>query len=161
MNTAILYFSKHGTTEKVANLIAERLGKNQTEVIDLKKVKNPDIQSFDRIILGCGIYAGKPSKSFQDFCTRNLTTFLSKKIGLFVCGMEISVEKQQQELLNAYHTDLLQHATAKSFLGGEFNFEKMNFAERLIIKRIANINKNVSAIKKAEITSFVNLIKKS
>jgi menaquinone-dependent protoporphyrinogen oxidase len=37
MKTAIIYTSKHGTTEKVAQMIAERLTGTQVSSIDLKK----------------------------------------------------------------------------------------------------------------------------
>jgi flavodoxin len=39
MKTAIIYTSKHGTTAKVAHLIAERLTGNQVSIIDLKIIK--------------------------------------------------------------------------------------------------------------------------
>jgi menaquinone-dependent protoporphyrinogen oxidase len=51
MNTAIIFTSKHGTTAKVAQMIAERLTGHQVSIIDLKKDKHPDIHSFDGIIL--------------------------------------------------------------------------------------------------------------
>ncbi len=158
MNTAILYVSKYGSTEKVARLIAQKLDDKQTELINLKIKKDPDLEPYDLIILGCGIYAGKASKSFQDFCKKNLNTILSKKTGLFICGMEVNPEKQQQQILSAYPVQLLQHADAKAFLGGEFLFEKMNFMERTIIKRIAKTDESVSAIKEKDIASFVEVL---
>jgi menaquinone-dependent protoporphyrinogen oxidase len=41
---------------------------------------------------------------------------------------------------------LFLHAVSKCFVGGEFQFEKMNFFERAIIKRIAKTDKSVSQI---------------
>lgn len=51
MKTAIIYYSKHGTTERVAHLIGDKL-KLELEYISLKEFHNPDIQDYDRIILG-------------------------------------------------------------------------------------------------------------
>jgi menaquinone-dependent protoporphyrinogen IX oxidase len=65
MKTAIIYTSKHGTTAKIAQMIAERLTGNQVSIIDLKKDKRPDINSFDEIMLGASVYAGTPSKAMQ------------------------------------------------------------------------------------------------
>jgi menaquinone-dependent protoporphyrinogen oxidase len=80
MKTAIVYTSKHGTTAKVAQMIAERLTGNQVSIIDLKKDKHPDIHSFDGIILGTSIYASAPSKTMQRFMTEEFEKRLSNFI---------------------------------------------------------------------------------
>jgi menaquinone-dependent protoporphyrinogen oxidase len=60
MKTAIIYASKHGTTEKVAQAIADKLKKTtDVELFSLKKNPNPKISEFDMIILGSPIYAGQ------------------------------------------------------------------------------------------------------
>jgi menaquinone-dependent protoporphyrinogen oxidase len=155
MKTAIIYTSKHGTTAKVAQMIAKRLTGNQVSVINLKKDKHPDINLFDGIILGTSIYAGTSSKTMQRFCKENLETLKQKQLALFVCGMEPDSAKQQQELANAYPQELYECAVSKCFAGGEFQFEKMNFFERAIIKRIAKTDKSVSQIKENEIDKLV------
>jgi menaquinone-dependent protoporphyrinogen oxidase len=154
MKTAIIYTSKHGTTAKVAQMIAGRLTGNQVSVINLKKDKHPDINSFDGIILGTSIYAGTSSKTMR-FCKENLETLKQKRLALFVCGMEPDETKQQQELANAYPQELYKYAVSKYFAGGEFQCEKMNFFERAIIKRIAKTDKSISRIKENEIDKLV------
>jgi menaquinone-dependent protoporphyrinogen oxidase len=114
MKTAIIYTSKHGTTAKVAQMIAGRLTDSPVSLIDLKKDKHPDVRSFDGIILGTSIYASASSKTMQH------------EYAVFAC-----------------------------FAGGEFLFEKMNFFERAVIKRIAKTDKSVSSIKEDEIVRFV------
>ncbi|KAA6328572.1 Protoporphyrinogen IX dehydrogenase [termite gut metagenome] len=157
---AIIYTSKHGTTAKVAQMIAGRLTGNQVSIFDLKKVKCPDLNSFDGIILGTSVYAGQSSKTMQRFCKSNIAVLTQKRFALFVCGMEPDTSKQQQELINSYPQALHQHAVAKCFAGGEFLFEKMNFFERAIIKRIAKTDKSVSQIKEDNIDKFVQEISK-
>jgi menaquinone-dependent protoporphyrinogen oxidase len=154
MKTAIIYTSKHGTTAKVAQMIAERLAGNQVSIIDLKKEKCPDIHSFEGNILGTSIYAGASSKTMQRFCKGNIETLKQKRLALFVCGMEPESAKRQQELTNAYPQELYECAVSKCFAGGEFQFEKMNFFERAIIKRIAKTDKSVSQIREEEIEKF-------
>ncbi|MDR0573406.1 MAG: flavodoxin [Tannerella sp.] len=155
MKTAIIYTSKHGTTAKVAQMLATRLTDNQVSIIDLKKEQHPDIYSFDGIILGAPIYASASSKTMQRFCKENIETLKQKRPALFVCGMEPDSAKQQQELANAYPDELYQSAVSKQFVGGEFLFEKMNFFERAIIKRIAKTDKSVSQIKENEIDKLI------
>ena len=155
MKTAIIYTSKHGTTAKVAQMIAGRLTDSPVSLIDLKKDKHPDVRSFDGIILGTSIYASASSKTMQRFCKENIEGLKQKQLALFVCGMEPDSAKQQQELANAYPQELYEYAVSACFAGGEFLFEKMNFFERAVIKRIAKTDKSVSSIKEDEIVRFV------
>jgi menaquinone-dependent protoporphyrinogen oxidase len=155
MKTAILFTSKHGTTAKVAQIIAEQLSDNRISIIDLKKKKHPDVNPYDGIILGTSIYAGTSSKKMQRFCKDNIETLRQKRLALFVCGMELDGAKKQQELAKAYPQELYEYAVSKCFAGGEFLFEKMNFFERAIIKRIAKTDKSVSSINEDAVGRFV------
>jgi menaquinone-dependent protoporphyrinogen oxidase len=74
--------------------------------------------------------------------------------------MEPDETKQQQELANAYPQELVRHVVSICFAGGEFQFDKMNFFERAIIKRIAKADKSVSQIREGEIENFVQEISK-
>jgi len=155
MKTAIIYTSKHGTTEKVANLIAEKLKKtNEIELFSLGKNSNPDISKYETVILGTSIYAGSASKKMKAFCRKNESILLQKKTGLFVCGMEPNKEKQNKELSDAYSETLHKSAVATGFLGGEFLFEHMNFFERFIIKKIAKTTTSVHKINAEAIDAF-------
>lgn len=151
---AIVYASRHGTTEKVACLLAEKL-KNEVKLISLKEDKDPDINPYDLVILGTSVYAGNPLKTITKFCEENKTILLQKNIGLFVCGMEPNPEKQAVETENAYPEYLREHAYATEFLGGEFIFEKLNIFEKLIIKKVSKVTSSVSAIHNDAIEKFI------
>ena len=160
MNIAIIYASKYGTTEKVAASIAEKLtGKNEVELFSLKNNPFPDISRFEMIILGSSIYAGQASKKIKAFCKINEPLLLQKRIGLFVCGMHIDKEEREKELKLAYSEALHEKSEASCFLGGEFLFEKMNFFERLIIKKIAKTTKTVHRIDWDAIVDFAEKLK--
>jgi len=158
MKIAIIYASKHGTTEKVAGLIVEKLKDNEISLFNVTKTKFIDIENFDYLILGTSIYAANPIGVMKNFCAKNLALLKEKPHSLFVCGMEPDAEKQQMELDNAFPLELQQNAVNKCFAGGEFMFEKMNFFEKFIIKRIAKTDKNVSAIKCDNIEVFLSEI---
>jgi menaquinone-dependent protoporphyrinogen oxidase len=155
MDTAIIYASKHGTTAKVADKIARQIEEGNVKIFDLGTDKITDLHSFDTVILGTAIYAGTPMKAMRRFCENHRNLLLEKNLGLFVCGMEPDESKQQQETENAYARELRDKAFAVQFLGGEFLFETMNFLEKMIIKKIAKTGINISAIKDAGITKFV------
>ena len=61
MKTAIIYYSKHGTTERVTHLIGEKLT-NKVDYISLKECPRPDIRTYDRIILGTAMRALQTEK---------------------------------------------------------------------------------------------------
>jgi len=156
MKIAIIYVSKHGTTEKVAVSIAEKLGEsNEVELFPLTKNATPNISDFEMVILGSSIYAGQASKKLKTFCKKNEQVLLQKKTGLFVCGMEPNRAKRQKELEDAFPDVLSKNALASGFLGGEFIFEQMNFFERFIINRIAKTNESVSRIDRNAIEIFI------
>ena len=156
MKTAIIYASKHGTTEKVAASIADKLaGTNKVELFSLKKNANPDISGFEMVILGSSIYAGQASKKMKTFCKENESALLQKKIGLFVCGMHPDKEQREKELKDAYPEVLQKKAAATGFMGGEFLFEQMNFFERFITKKIAKTNSSVHQIDWDAVDGFI------
>jgi len=147
MKIAIIYASKYGTTEKVAEAIAGKLkGMNEVELFSLKKNPQPDISAFEMVIIGSSIYVGQASKKVKAFCEENESLLLQKKIGLFACGMHPNKEEREKELKNAFPEVLLQKSSATHFLGGAFLFEQMNFLERMIIKKIAKTTDNVEQI---------------
>lgn len=82
-------------------------------------------------------------------------------MGLFVCGMEADVTQQEAELeLAVYHGELYNRAKAKAFAGGEFLFEKMNFIQRTIIKKISKVNTSTSDIKYDVVDRFITQMQK-
>jgi menaquinone-dependent protoporphyrinogen oxidase len=160
MKTAIIYASKHGTTEKVAVAIAEKLMKtNAVELFSLKKTPNPDISGFEAVILGSSIYAGQASAKMKNFCKANETALLQKKTGLFVCGMHPDIAQQEKELKDAFSDVLREKAIVTAFLGGEFLFERLNFFERFIVKKIAKTNTSVHRIDWEAVDEFVGKLK--
>ena len=152
MKTLIVYISKHGCTETCAQKLAEKLD-GEVEILNMKKSPPVELSEFDAIVVGGSIHAGQIQKVVKKFCENNMAMLLKKKLGLFICCMEEG-ENAQKQLETAYPAELRQHASALGLFGGEFNFEKMNFMERAIVKKIANIDKSVSKIFDDNIDAF-------
>ncbi len=131
MKNCILFTTKHGSAEKAALSLKEKL-KAETDIINLKDVKKPDISDYDTVILGASIYIGKIQKQMRKFIQDNLNELLKKNIALFI--MAGQKEKAQETLYNAYPTKLFDHAFAKEYLGYEMILEKMNFLEKAATK---------------------------
>lgn len=153
MKTKIIYISKHGTTEKVAREIAKNLKVEEKDIVNLRKERNPDINRHERIIIGGSIHAGMVQKRVKDFCEKNMDILLNKEVGLFLSAMD--KDRYEEEFNNAFPEILRNHSKASAVTGGEFNFEKMNFLEKAIVKKVGNVEESVSEINYSEIEKFV------
>ena len=153
MKTAIVYCSKHGTTEKIAGLIADKLDGEEVSVINLDKDNGPDPEIFDRIIVGGSIHEGSIQKRVKQFYTKNLQTLLRKELGLFICYL--NKEKQNEQFEHAFPQELREHSKARGYFGGELLFERMNFLDRWIVRIVAKKKENVSEIDYPAIDRFV------
>lgn len=156
MKTVLIYTTMHGTTEKVAHYIAGHMA--EVTILKLSNSWDIPISSFDRVILGGSIHMGSVQSSVKKFCTKHRQELLSKPLALFVCGMEKEPAKQEEELRLAFPEEINEHARAKAFVGGEFLFEKMNFIQRMMIKKIAHTDVSQSDIKYDVLNSFISEI---
>lgn len=145
--------SRHSTTEKVAELIKRGLADEDVDMVNLGNTKPSSLDKYDTIIIGGSIHMGIIQKKISRFCSSNLSLLLSKNIGLFMCYME--TEKGNEEFEQNFPERLRSHARANGLLGGEFLLEKMNFFEKMIVKKIANINKSISKLKMEKINEFI------
>lgn len=157
MNTAIIYATTHGTTEKVALKIKELAGSENTFLFNLKDGLPFDLDVFDKIIIGGSIHAGMIQKRVKDFCKQHTLELLQKPLGLYLCGMnepeyEVQMAKNFPEILR-------RHATAMDTLGGEFLFDKMNFFQKLIVKKVSGISESVHKLNDEKIQNFTNNLK--
>lgn len=152
MKTLITYSTTHGCTGKIARELKHFLGLDVT-LCNLKEDAVPPLESFDRIIIGGSIHAGQIQKRVKDFCNTHLVDLKNKELGLFICCMEEG-EKALKQLLDAYPESLLRVAKATACLGGEFNFDRMNFFQRMIIKKVAHVEETTSNIDHEAIKRF-------
>lgn len=152
MNILIAYASKHGSSEKAALMLKEKL----TGTVDLHNFKKgiPNIHNFDAIIIGGSIHMGEIQKNVKTFFQKNSDLLEKKHLGLFLCCMD--KERAQLQFEKAFPEELREQAIVNSLFGGEFNFEKMNWFERKIIKKISGVSKTVSEIDIAAIDRFAN-----
>ena len=91
MNTKVLicYGTRYGSAGEIAEKIGETL-ENRTamvEVVNLKKGKVKDLESFDLIIIGSGIQMGRWTKEPLKFLKKNREILSRKKVALFVSCM--------------------------------------------------------------------------
>lgn len=158
MKTAIVYKTRHGTTEKVAYMLAKRLtdSGDEVRVIDLAKTRHPHLNGYEKIIVGGSIHVGRIQREIKTFCERHAELLLNRKLGLFICCMETDEAKRQREFEDAFPKELKAHASAKGIMGGEFLLEKMNFIERLVVRKVAHTRESVYDIDTDALEKFIN-----
>ncbi len=156
MKTAIIFSTTYGTTEKVANYIAEKLRSEETIVVELTENTVFDMSPYDTIILGASVYLGDIQAVMREFCHSRQDLLLSKNIGIFVCGIEPDLVRQDAEVKMAFPRNLYNHALATAFVGGEINIEKLNASQKFITGSLLGIKESSSFIQRDLIDIFIN-----
>ena len=152
MKTLITYSTSHGCTRKIVNELKDYLG-GEVQIVNLKNNLKINLLDYDRVIIGGSIHAGKIQKKVKDFCLKNLDDLKTKEIGLFICRMENGLLAQKQ-LSDAFPAELIEVSKSTAVFGREYDFSKMNFIEKLIVKKITGIKRRTSKIDHQAIHKF-------
>jgi menaquinone-dependent protoporphyrinogen IX oxidase len=81
---AVLFGSRYGSTRDASLWISEGM-RGIADVFDARE--NPDLSSFDCIIIGSGIYSGKIDLPLEAYLTKNAALISNRIKALFiVCG---------------------------------------------------------------------------
>lgn len=155
MNTLILFSTKNGTTRKCAEMLKEKINK-EVDLLELNKKSKIDLNDYDQVILGGSIYIGKIQKSLRKFMEDNKAILLKKSLGLFVCAMGEGLELKNEIDAN-FPKELIKHATQVYCLAWSFDFDKMNFLEKLIAKKVAKVNETTVSINEIQIEELASL----
>lgn len=140
MSTLIIYGSKYGFTKACVEALKQQLEDETVRAVNLRDEQVPDIEAFDKVIIGGSIYMGMLRKEVKSFCTDHKTILMNKKLGLFItCGTAGEIADNQ--LKNNYDIELYNHAIAKECLGGAINIDKAKFLDKMIIKIVSKADK--------------------
>jgi menaquinone-dependent protoporphyrinogen oxidase len=156
MKTLILYATRHGCAEKCAAKLGAALH-GEVKTAHLKDAGAIDLSDYETVVIGGSIHAGKIQKVVKSFCAKNLEALKNKRLGLFLCCMEEG-PKAEEQFAGAFPEVLIGAATAKGLFGGEFDFDRMNWLEKAIIKKISKIEASVSKIKEQAILDFAAVL---
>jgi menaquinone-dependent protoporphyrinogen oxidase len=152
MKTLIAYSSSHGSTEKIVSELKKLLG-GEVQIINLKKNQKVSFEEYNRVIIGGSIHGGKIQKKIKEFCSKNIEKLKIKEIGLFISCLEEG-QVAQKLLMDAFPAELVEVAKSTAVFGVEFNFEKMNFIKKFIVKKIAKVKRTNSKVDHQAIHMF-------
>lgn len=151
MRTLILFSSKYGFTERVANILADHI---DGDVVVERCVKDysVDLTKFDNVIIGSSIYVGKPDIAVLDFCDSYQRLLMNKRLGFFVTG---GMPNEAMDVIHkTFPENLVGRAKAKGYFGHAYDFEKMRFFDKLATRLIARISESEIKILGHEIEAF-------
>lgn len=141
MKTIILYESKHGCTKKCATYIKE---KNHFEnMVKISEFKD-DLSMYDKIVIGTPVYVGQINKVVKAFVETNKEVLLTKEVHVFICAMNL--DNYEQMLSMNFDESIRKHAKI-THVGGAYDFKKLGWFSKLIVKKIAKIDHSVEDIK--------------
>lgn len=160
MKTLIAYFSRHGCTKKCVGILADYLD-SEIDFIDLSRssASDVDVLKYDSIILGSPVYYGNIAKEVKSFAESESYKLKQKKLGLFTCGMQDQWRAKEQIESN-YPKELLDIAETRACFGGEYHFDRMSLMEKMITRKVAKVNKDVSTVDEEAIKAFAETMNK-
>lgn len=130
MNGVILYQSKYGATEKYAEWLSEETG---FSIVETKKAKIEDIEKFDTIVLGGGVYAS--GIAGLSFLKKNIEVLKNKKIIVFCVGASPYDEKDFLEVVHHNMKDKLCDIPC-FYCRGAWNIDAMTIIDRNLCKML-------------------------
>lgn len=115
----IVYDTRYGATEQIANWIAE--GINDA---DIKHVDNVSGTIYELIVVGSPIYNDQPTSKIIEFLEKNKESLANKKLALFTVNMPMNItsEKAKKFMGTGLIDKLAAHVkgniiASKAFLG--------------------------------------------
>ncbi len=137
MNVLVACASKHGSTEGIAEAIAERLQQHGHDAARARLTDEVDLTGVHAVVLGSAVYAGSWMNEATGFAEANADALASMPVWLFSSGplgTEIQDEEEQPRQLPDL-TEKLRPRGHRVFFGA-LDHEKLGFGERMMVKAV-------------------------
>jgi len=127
----ILYASRYGSTKQIAEMLAERLGAEASDVKELKEVP----EGF--LILGSGIYSHRYLPEMESFIQEHREVLLERRLAMFGVAMKIDAIKVLDKsfggegILDLYSLNPVM----KGMLHGRMDFSALTDKDRAGLER--------------------------
>jgi menaquinone-dependent protoporphyrinogen oxidase len=137
MRVIVACASKHGSTEGIAEAIAERLHQLGHDALSFRVGDVSDLNGVHAVVLGSAIYAGSWMKEATEFAEANAEILSGLPVWLFSSGplgTEVDDDEEQPRQL-AELTETL-HPRAHRMFFGALDRSKLAFGERMMVKAV-------------------------
>ena len=125
---AVIYKSKYGSSKRYAGWIALKL---DADLYELDDIRVKDLDEYDTIIYGGGIYVGKINGI--KFINKNYDRIKDKKIIIFAVGMESKGENFEKIVHNTFNEECLKNIKIFNFKGS-FDYFSLSFMDKILMK---------------------------
>lgn len=126
---AVIYRSKSGFTKNYATWIAKELN---CTLLERNKVIHKDLQNYDTIIYGGGLYAG--GITGINLIIKNFEQLKNKKIIIFAVGATPNRAETTQELLLHNIPENLRNHIEFYYLRGGFDYDRLSMIDKVLMQ---------------------------
>lgn len=137
MTVLVVYASKHGSTEGIAQAIADRLRElgEPVEVGSVDEIRN--VGEFRAVVLGSAVYAGSWMKEAVEFVHRFAEVLAERPVWLFSSGpLGTDVEDEEEQPRQLEEMGGIIGPTDHRMFFGALDRSKLGFGERMIVKAV-------------------------
>ena len=147
--TLLIYQTKKGMTKKLMNLLNDSIGHG--DVYNLKDF-NGQLDEYDAVIIGTPVYVGHINKQIKKWINKHYSHLKNKRVGVCLCGMN---NKEEALVIKNNFTDEQQQLFHIQYLGGAYYFDKLNFMQKFMIKKITGETEAREVIQQDKIDLFI------
>lgn len=145
MDTVIVYDTNYGTSEKVAQILGEQIC-GAVELVNVKDIEIVDLDDVDRLIIGCGIKAGKITKRLKSWMDKNESKILDKNIYIYICALENVEEKIENLIKSNFSNQILEKSLFSTCVGGEIDLDRVNIIMKILVRIISRTGVNFNTL---------------
>ena len=137
MAVLVAYASKHGSTQGIAERIAEKLRQlgKEAEARPMNAVEDPE--SYEAFVIGSAVYYGSWLKEAMEWVHRNQAVLAKRPVWLFSVGplgVEVKDTEQQPKEIAEFQQAIRPRGEHIFF--GSLDHSKLSFPERMIVKAV-------------------------
>ncbi|MBF0697052.1 flavodoxin domain-containing protein [Actinomyces bowdenii] len=126
--------SRHGSTDEVAAVIAQRLREAAVEVDQAHPEDVESVEGYDAFIMGSAVYMTKWTNEAVDFTRRFRTTLADKPVWAFSVGLSGVADGQAADPLRIGPVLLALEPEDHICFAGRFAPDRLNLRERSIAR---------------------------
>jgi menaquinone-dependent protoporphyrinogen oxidase len=137
MAVLVAYASKHGSTQEIAERIAEKLRQlgKEAEVQPVDAVKNPG--SYEALVIGSAVYYGSWLKEATEWVHRNQAVLAQRPVWLFSSGpLGTDVKDAEQQPKEMAEFQQAIRPRDEQIFFGALDHHKLSFPERMVVKAV-------------------------
>jgi menaquinone-dependent protoporphyrinogen oxidase len=128
--------SKHGSTDEIGARIASVLGARGHHV-ELRKTREvTDVDTYDVVILGSAVYAGRWQREAKELVHRRRAELAARPVWLFSSGPVGDPLKPEDGPTDVVELTDEVHALGHHVFGGKIDRDTLSLPERAVVKAL-------------------------